>query len=171
MMPITKESAEILISRMEPEILLKSDLEYARYFIKLMEPFITFSINTNCNKFRYPPAVATLAPHLHISNKRGKYLFPSHFIYFLQIEIYEILEGLNKWASGIATTGAWVCPAWGRKCKCSYCITRLGGGIRENSNIIRLLGEFRYKFNELDDIYKFMSVIELYLDSLLYIQK
>ena len=165
MIPINSKNAQILLSRVDTDILLKSDLEYVRYFIKLMEGFFKFQPQRG-----YPFSILT-SPSKPISREQ--------FIYFLQIEIYEILEKLNQYLpKGQGTldddraSGFW-CEHHGFICKCDQmrrptpCPWKLkpgyGGGTTLIPTVYGLEGEFRYKFNKIDDIHKFISAIELYL--------
>ena len=172
MIPITRETAQVLLSRVDLSILEKSDLEYVRYFIKLMEGFMTFSLQKGCSNFDLPFDKGIAHHHLLIHSQGSSAMMTiCQFIYFLQIEIYEILPKLNG-----------TLPAEGHKgdkhhhgftCHCDLARRSIpspwnlkpsyGGGSTLISNVFGLMGEFRYKFNSIDDITKFISAMELYL--------
>ena len=186
MIPITREAAQVLLSRVDLSILEKSDLEYVRYFIKLMEGFMTFSLQKGCNPHDLPFDKGIVHNHLLIRiTLRGSLVMMTicQFIYFLQIGIYECLEKLNMfappgWSNG---QGGRRCQHHGIICRCTkemypashhdQNVARLvpivGGQRLKNreieSTVFGLMGEFRYKFNRIDDITKFISAMELYL--------
>ena len=199
MIPITSENAQILLSRIDTKILLKSDLEYVHYFIKLMEGFIYFSIVANCNREPLIQNINTFAPNLMIRGHDGVIWRLDRFIYFLQIEIYEILEKLSvlikchrvdgytkidryRLLSNLNEDGRPILAGENLiKERERYHDLKAGhdkiamrsvpydmsynydDNKKLKSNVLGLSGEFRYKFNRIDDIYKFMTAIELYL--------